>query len=683
MSLTVLQIATEKFRNGLARDLANDIIDASTNTYINPDNYFVFFGRNQVWPNNDVTVIPPTDADETRVDTYQNMIAGKIVTDADVALMIPRHDWVSNTIYTMFTDDNTNLFAQSFFAVVNAVSTYYVYKCLYNANGAPSTVQPTFSDTNASDPSFETSDGYVWKYMYTINEANFLNFATSDFLPVIPDANVSGNAVSGAIDIITVPSQGYGYGNYLEGIFNAPDIQVGGNNLIYAVPNTAVATNSYYNQCILYITDGTGSGQFRNVVTYRVLGLVKEVILDSPFSTIPDVTSTYQITPSVKVTGDGRQTINCIARALINAFSANSVWGVDVVQRGVGYRQAVATVLADASVGVSQAANLHVIIPPLGGHGYDAAKELGATQTCISVKFSNTESNTITINNSYRQAGLLKNPHWANVALTVFNSSNSAGTNGRFVLNEEIAQIHPVYMMGNVSVVQGNSQVVGSGTDFLNQLQPNDFIFINGGTTNTYFGTVNNIVNSSLLYTSSNVLFTSTNATFSQAIVITTGIITSINVPTINVANVPNEFLVGSLIVGNTTGATAFVNSYMISGQVKTFNTFQQMIGYVGTLTSGTFLENEAVYQGNTTAANAIFHSMGNSTILYVTDQFGVFANGGTITGSNSSAVFSISGGSIPGDMTIDSGDVLYLENFSAVSRSPIQTEQIRIIFEF
>ena len=58
---------------------------------------------------------------------------------------------------------------------------YNVYKCLDNNNNARSTVKPTGT---ALDP-FETSDGYIWKFMYNI-PINLRNkFYTDDHIPVV------------------------------------------------------------------------------------------------------------------------------------------------------------------------------------------------------------------------------------------------------------------------------------------------------------------------------------------------------------------------------------------------------------------------------------------------------------------------------------------------------------------
>src|ERR1019366_8408297 len=155
MPINPLTLITEPFRN----DIAEDIIDS-----IGDSTYFIFAGYHTSYPNNDVNIVQPTDAKGMLVDTYQNMIFGKTVTNNDVIIVAQRYDWTSNTIYTMYDDQDANLFNENFYVAVNATSTYNIFKCLYNNGNTPSTVVP--ADLSSVDASFTTSDGYIWKYLY-------------------------------------------------------------------------------------------------------------------------------------------------------------------------------------------------------------------------------------------------------------------------------------------------------------------------------------------------------------------------------------------------------------------------------------------------------------------------------------------------------------------------------------
>ena len=82
----------------------------------------------------------------------------------------------------------------------------HVYKCLFNNRGAESTVMPY----STSHELIVTTDGYVWKYMYTIPNALFNKFTTSLDMPVTTAVRApyySGGAITNA----TVQSYGSGY----------------------------------------------------------------------------------------------------------------------------------------------------------------------------------------------------------------------------------------------------------------------------------------------------------------------------------------------------------------------------------------------------------------------------------------------------------------------------------------
>ena len=95
-------------------------------------------------------------------------------------------------------------------------------------------------------------------------------FATEEYIPVIPNANVSGNAVSGAIDVITVSTRGSNYDTYFSNTFNAIDLRIGGNTVLYGLASGASSNDNFYTDSYLYIKSGTGVGQIRKIVDYIV-----------------------------------------------------------------------------------------------------------------------------------------------------------------------------------------------------------------------------------------------------------------------------------------------------------------------------------------------------------------------------------------------------------------------------
>ncbi|NDC95102.1 hypothetical protein EB118_13765 [bacterium] len=557
--------------------------------------YYVFAGRSSPYASGDDSIPTILNSNfNVNVDPYKQIVFGKKLSNTDVKVMVPRYDWVSNTIYTQY-DSSVNLDNSNFYAVVNAVSSYYVFKVLDNNNDSPSTIKPDFNETGADDDFYSTSDGYVWKYMYTIDKATFEKFATDNFIPVVPNANVSGNAVSGSIDVIVVDFNGSNYNTFLTNTFISTDISVGGNNVLYNIANNASSDNDFYNGSYIYITNGTGIGQIRKILDYNVSGLTKTLTLESSFVTTPDVSSVYEITPSVNIVGNGT---GAKARALVNTSSSNTISKIEIIEKGSGYSYATATVVGNTG-GISNAASLSVVLGPKGGHGKDAEIELGGKYLGISVTFANNESGTIPTFNDYRTIGLIKDPYFSNVVLTI------ASYTGIFADNE--------------TVIQANSNA--------------------------------------------------------------TGVIVDTSTSSVTVSNVTGIFVTDQLITGQTSGASANVVSYLINGETKNFNTFDNRYKYSFTPVSGTFLEDEKVYQLDVYTANAVFHS-NTASYLYLTNKQGTINTANTITGVNSSAVATLNT-SWPPDIVEGSGEVLYIENIDPTDRDENQSETIKIILKF
>lgn len=393
--------------------------------------YYVFAGRHTQYPSGDTTIPSITNSvDNTLYNAYTEMIFGKRVGPSDVAAMVPRYNWSTNTYFDAYRS-NADLTDKKFYTVVETPSTFYVFKCLDNAGNSASIVAPDITQTSANDEFYSTSDGYVWKYMYSVDATTFNKFATSLYMPVVTDANVVLNAVDGTVDVITVDYKGSNYGTYFANTFNSPDVRVGGNPLIYNLAVSASSNSGFYEKSFIYIKNGTGAGQGRKITSYNVTGSNKQIIIEAPAFEIPlDNTSQYEITPFVAVTGDGD---GVVARALVNTSQSNSISGVEIINRGTGYSYASAVVEGNTG-GTTNTAVLTVVLGPKGGHGSNPEYELGSRTLGISVTYNVSESGSIPVVNDYRSVGIIKDPLYANVVFTV------ASPTGAFQIGETVIQ---------------------------------------------------------------------------------------------------------------------------------------------------------------------------------------------------------------------------------------------------
>lgn len=488
------KLVTKNNRLHSARQLIESISEPANTAY------YAFLGNHLEYANTSFIPQPNDSVSDIIVDVYRNMIYGKRIGELDVSLMIKRNNYIVNKKYDMYDDtvgeSNVSFFSSNFYVVVDSGTFHHVFKCLDNNKNANSTVQPEFSEIDLQDEFYQTSDGYVWKYMYSVDSSTVNKFSTADFFPVTPNTQVQAAAKTGVLDVIKVENAGRGYDNYCNGTFRADDLRVGGNSLVYSINTslTANTANDYYNDCYLYISRGTGVGQYSKISDYVVNSTVKAIILNTEFPIPPAADSGFEISPGVFITGDGTQAINAEARAIINSVG-NVVQRIEMLNLGAGYTFATATVLAGSIIPVTNTAVLRPIFPPPGGHGSDPAAELGATRVCFSVKFANTDVD-IPVSNEYRTIGILKDPVFSE-ALIDFNNST-----GNFIAGESLFKINGT-MITDEATVSTASAIVTANADFTNQLSAGEFIYLYDGS-NYELATVNSVANSSYLTLSKN-----------------------------------------------------------------------------------------------------------------------------------------------------------------------------------
>lgn len=173
---------------------------------------YITIGRHLPWAN-DAAPPTPSDTDATVAEAYSYMLGGKIITGADVFLVMPRVTWTSGVVYTPYDDQSVTLFNSTNTMYV-MTATSEVYKCIDNANNTPSTVQPSTAYVVNNGFSSPLGDGYVWKYLYKVPINS--KFLTTEWMPVPSDQNASytgtaNNAVDGAISRVVLVSGGTGY----------------------------------------------------------------------------------------------------------------------------------------------------------------------------------------------------------------------------------------------------------------------------------------------------------------------------------------------------------------------------------------------------------------------------------------------------------------------------------------
>jgi hypothetical protein len=232
--------------HALARYVADQIMESVSET--SSTKLYVAIGRPQPWANDAAPETPVHTTDEYQ-SVWNNMHFAKKITGNDISLIVRRIDWAANTVYTAFAH-NVEMAERDFYVLT---SDFNVYKCLENNRGAPSTIMPTYTGIGATN---RTSDGYLWKYMYSLSRAQRLRFLTDDWMPVhdltmddgSPQFDVQDAAVDGGIEAIRVLTGGNNF---------SPDI-------------SATVT-----------IGGDGSGARANIVANTITNTVQYIVVTS------------------------------------------------------------------------------------------------------------------------------------------------------------------------------------------------------------------------------------------------------------------------------------------------------------------------------------------------------------------------------------------------------------------
>ena len=214
---------------------------------------------------------PTTSYQYVNYDLWRNVIALKKIQSSDASHVVVRVNWANNTFFNAWDDA----------AVLPLTATpqsirYYcltddwnVYKCIDNNRNANSTAKPTTTGTSIET----TSDGYRWKYMYTISAGERLKFLTTDYMPVKTlsandgssqwtvqqNAKISGN---GAIHVVRVIANGAGY------LSTTNTFATVTNTTWFNLQSSASGVDGTYVGSGLFISEGAAAGQLRKVIKY-------------------------------------------------------------------------------------------------------------------------------------------------------------------------------------------------------------------------------------------------------------------------------------------------------------------------------------------------------------------------------------------------------------------------------
>jgi len=574
-------------------------------TELSSNLYYFAMSRHVPWPNENAPNVAISTT-QSRLDFQRQMILGKRIKSTDITSLVNRNLWQTGTVYDQYDDQDPDLNNKAFYIINGSEN---IYKCLFNNNGAPSTVEPTTISTNK----FQTGDGYIWKYMYSVSSANNTKFSLSAYVCVDPNTSVSSAASNGAIDVIFINNGGTGYLGYATG-YIASIVS----NTIFQIETSIGALSAergFYNRSGFYISSGTGSGQLTSITDYFTNSSGHYVVTNDQLNNPQlDLTSQFSIAPQIQITGDGTG-----AKAICTVNTVSGSYFIDtvsVLSSGNNYSYANVTVLANPSYGSS--ANLRAVIPPRGGHGSDAATELGSSKLGISVLFNNNESNSISTDVPFRQGGIISIPYKYTTpdAYKTFNALTAVSNTAETI---SITNANTYFKYGDKI-----QYIVDAGNTAIGGLSNGNYYYVL--TTNTTAITISN--------------------TFEGNVINLTA----------GVSETGHRLYTTNLYNANTFNALTYLN--------------------VGSA-SGTMIRNETLL-GSSSGATALI-AFANTSMIKVSYTTGTFSNSEIVTGQTSGATATISSINNPDIQPLTSA-TLYIDNVQVITRADNKFEQAYLV---
>ena len=142
------------------------------------DYLYMFLAKSSKWPEGFGYEDPLVDSDVLDREVWKDILAMKRILPSDCFRVINAFSWVSGTLYDEY-DDSKELDQLTFYVINNN----NVYKCISNDRGKVSTIAPTGVDSGL----LETTDGYIWKFMYGIpagDDGNWSQWSITGWFPV-------------------------------------------------------------------------------------------------------------------------------------------------------------------------------------------------------------------------------------------------------------------------------------------------------------------------------------------------------------------------------------------------------------------------------------------------------------------------------------------------------------------
>jgi len=164
-------IITDVFKKKLIQKIFTDVSNDS-------DQFYIGIGKSEQW---DSAENVPTPKDSPRTIRQVRSGLQSLKKTNDVTFTIPRYNWTPG-VYNAYDDDFTQIPNTSYYVLTEDNQVYICLQQSKDNNGNPNT--STVKPTGTSIKPFKTTDGYVWKFLYSLSAIRASKFLSSNFVPV-------------------------------------------------------------------------------------------------------------------------------------------------------------------------------------------------------------------------------------------------------------------------------------------------------------------------------------------------------------------------------------------------------------------------------------------------------------------------------------------------------------------
>ena len=165
-------IITTPLKKILIESLVTDIEDSA-------NRYYIGIGKADDWDSSDT---PPTPLNTLREERNTRYAMQSVKNVTDISFVVPRTTWSSGALYSAYSDNVVGQPVQNYYVITDENQ---VYICLRQSkDAAGNAIVSTIKPTGFATTDFQTADGYVWKFLYSISSPDASKFLAANYMPV-------------------------------------------------------------------------------------------------------------------------------------------------------------------------------------------------------------------------------------------------------------------------------------------------------------------------------------------------------------------------------------------------------------------------------------------------------------------------------------------------------------------